>query len=666
MRKNSISFLLFLIAFQNIELIGCNSDAIPIKIISRPAAGNEEGTMREQGTHFLHVNGVGIPFYDDESSKLCKDSEKDCADTNTSMQGCIPKKILTVKGTNKFVFGITNISASTYVHTSHDVILSPDSARKLYLWRNLLRQGTYPNHSYRGETQKDFSYLVLTTQNGAAIEKTQSSIAALIESTKSVLSRTSKEYNELLVAEKILSELKDKSIFEIDLDKRNVPSWFKELVRTARDTNEKLKGDVVRKISELEQEARSMAAEAQKILTSMDVSLPTPNSDTCEFDEIIIEEFSKYDDGKNYPSDNTFSRQADSVISRLGDYWAREDRVGFLQAFYAWQQQHETLAPIISSRTGLVPGEQQAFLANHSRVMQTVRKYVDDRFYFHASQIPQSTKDAIDYSIAKSSPSVGKELKLAVNTLKVSNEKTQRAFKSIEDLALGYQDTSAEEKPFWDRIGRGLAAYIKGLAQNTAQIADCMLKSMSAGPYAEFYELTHGKSFCTDEELDTLDLAISAGSLSMSAAGLIGGPVVGAAGSALGKGLSFVKKVFGKVLKPFWKGKIEKALGSVDSAKTHNISLKRLDATRLKNNPLNQTRYTDKVRLQMQQDKFHGFPKQVDNFAGLGKKSELVGGDGIKRTKIQLEGEYLERKGNFEWIVEPDGSINHRKFEPFR
>ena len=104
----------------------------------------------------------------------------------------------------------------------------------------------------------------------------------------------------------------------------------------------------------------------------------------------------------------------------------------------------------------------------------------------------------------------------------------------------------------------------------------------------------------------------------------------------------------------------------VESAATHKIDLRKIDANRLKNNPLNETKYTDKVKAQMQADKFHGFPNEVDNFAGLGKKTEITGGDGIKRTKIELEGEYLDRKGNFEWIIEPDGSINHRKFEPLR
>jgi len=113
-------------------------------------------------------------------------------------------------------------------------------------------------------------------------------------------------------------------------------------------------------------------------------------------------------------------------------------------------------------------------------------------------------------------------------------------------------------------------------------------------------------------------------------------------------------------------GAIRGAEQLFDSAKSHKIDLRKLDTDRFKNNPLTEKKYTDKVKGQMQSDQFHGFPDVVDNFAGLGKKVEITGGDGIKRTKIELEGEYLGRKGNFEWIIEPDGAINHRKFEPLR
>jgi hypothetical protein len=37
---------------------------------------------------------------------------------------------------------------------------------------------------------------------------------------------------------------------------------------------------------------------------------------------------------------------------------------------------------------------------------------------------------------------------------------------------------------------------------------------------------------------------------------------------------------------------------------------------------------------------YHPFPKEVDNWAGVGKKTTINGGDGIKRTKVVLLGEF--------------------------
>lgn len=174
------------------------------------------------------------------------------------------------------------------------------------------------------------------------------------------------------------------------------------------------------------------------------------------------------------------------------------------------------------------------------------------------------------------------------------------------------------------------------------------------------FEAITGKNMLTGEELTEFERSMA-----------IVGSVTGGVGSKAGKGLKILKNMAeasgegahaaGTVEKVF--GAAEKIL---DSAMIHKIDLKKADASRLKNNPLNDTKYTDKVRRQMQEDKFHGFPLEVDNFGGIGNKTEIIGGDGIKRTKISVEGEYLSRQGNFEWIVEPDGLINHRKFEPLR
>jgi len=81
-------------------------------------------------------------------------------------------------------------------------------------------------------------------------------------------------------------------------------------------------------------------------------------------------------------------------------------------------------------------------------------------------------------------------------------------------------------------------------------------------------------------------------------------------------------------------------------------------------NPLAATRYTQKVEAQMSQGDYHGFPREVDNFAGQSKVSTIEGADGVTRTRVELQGSYQGNDGRFVWIIEPDNSVNHRIFVP--
>lgn len=77
------------------------------------------------------------------------------------------------------------------------------------------------------------------------------------------------------------------------------------------------------------------------------------------------------------------------------------------------------------------------------------------------------------------------------------------------------------------------------------------------------------------------------------------------------------------------------------------------------------TSYTSKVQWQMQRSDYHAFPESVTAFAKNGKLSTVIGRDGTKRVKLEIDGEYKNRKGVFVFIKEPDGRINHRLFEPY-
>ncbi|MFD1901150.1 hypothetical protein GQR36_16120 [Enterococcus termitis] len=60
--------------------------------------------------------------------------------------------------------------------------------------------------------------------------------------------------------------------------------------------------------------------------------------------------------------------------------------------------------------------------------------------------------------------------------------------------------------------------------------------------------------------------------------------------------------------------------------------------------------------------KEHGFPDIVDNYPTVANEFPLVGGDGINRRFFQIEGSHNGKTGVFEWIVEPNGNVSHRRF----
>lgn len=77
-------------------------------------------------------------------------------------------------------------------------------------------------------------------------------------------------------------------------------------------------------------------------------------------------------------------------------------------------------------------------------------------------------------------------------------------------------------------------------------------------------------------------------------------------------------------------------------------------------------KYTDKVLGQMKQGDYHAFPEGVTKFQSAGQVTSLKGGDGVAREMLKIPGEYKGRKGSFEFIKEPDSTINHRLFKPDR
>ncbi len=80
-------------------------------------------------------------------------------------------------------------------------------------------------------------------------------------------------------------------------------------------------------------------------------------------------------------------------------------------------------------------------------------------------------------------------------------------------------------------------------------------------------------------------------------------------------------------------------------------------------NPLQGTRYTEKVQEQIKSGDNHGFPAQIDAMPTMRDTSMVRGGDGISRLHVKLPGSVNGSRGTFHWIVEADGSVNHRFFD---
>ena len=80
------------------------------------------------------------------------------------------------------------------------------------------------------------------------------------------------------------------------------------------------------------------------------------------------------------------------------------------------------------------------------------------------------------------------------------------------------------------------------------------------------------------------------------------------------------------------------------------------------------TEYTQKVIKQMNSTKedFHTFPKSVDAFENSGKIVRIVGGDGIERLQLEIPGWYKGHYGIFEFMKEPNNTINHRFFRSIK
>ncbi len=63
-------------------------------------------------------------------------------------------------------------------------------------------------------------------------------------------------------------------------------------------------------------------------------------------------------------------------------------------------------------------------------------------------------------------------------------------------------------------------------------------------------------------------------------------------------------------------------------------------------------------------DAHHAFPDIIDNYAGRAKIFSIKGADGKKRKLYQINGSLNGKDGIFEWILDNDKGVTHRRFIP--
>src|SRR6185437_11021771 len=82
--------------------------------------------------------------------------------------------------------------------------------------------------------------------------------------------------------------------------------------------------------------------------------------------------------------------------------------------------------------------------------------------------------------------------------------------------------------------------------------------------------------------------------------------------------------------------------------------------------PLEDATYSEKVILDMEMGDYHAFPSIVDKIAAeTGQATVERGGDGKMYTHVRLEGGYEnEDEGTFHYVIDGEGKIQHRMFEP--
>lgn len=97
-----------------------------------------------------------------------------------------------------------------------------------------------------------------------------------------------------------------------------------------------------------------------------------------------------------------------------------------------------------------------------------------------------------------------------------------------------------------------------------------------------------------------------------------------------------------------------KADNIIDAAKT-------VDKVKIISNPISNAKRVDKAT---KLDSHHAFPSIIDNYASKAKTFSLKGADGKTRKLYQVKGSLNGENGVFEWILDKEKGVTHRRFIP--
>ena len=182
----------------------------------------------------------------------------------------------------------------------------------------------------------------------------------------------------------------------------------------------------------------------------------------------------------------------------------------------AWTVEYEVLKVYAEMQMDSSPKGYQSFLTHSEAVVAVIDKKLDKDGFFKDSGASEAVKSAIDRAIKDQDPSLANRLKKAVNKHPDIYPRKTDILNDVAELAQALEQS--QEKSWFKSLLESTANVLEQLPTILAETAECVAKTTVAGPYADYYELRHQKSFCDDSEMETWEVVVSGVSLSATAA----------------------------------------------------------------------------------------------------------------------------------------------------